>query len=250
MRVETIIGITLLCPLASGCSLAKITWRNLTYECLLAKEECLEKARFCKLAEEAWAKCQAHNPQPYSKDYADGFKAGFIDYIDAGDNPDPAWLLPKCYQKLRYETPEGHQAMQDWFAGFRQGEAAAKESGYRDLLILNLPVMSLPPPPPVPPGSGLPPGTPVPSAVPPALSLPAPVPADAPPVLSPPRRLPPPGGKPGAESQGPENGPAVKIIPAPPPRKNNLPTGLSAWPPVAPTSTRASGATTPAASGE
>src|SRR5207253_39443 len=44
----------------------------------------------------------------------------------------PPPLPPACYRAVRYQTPEGYRAIEDWFGGFRHGVAAAREGGYRD----------------------------------------------------------------------------------------------------------------------
>src|SRR5207253_2309767 len=54
------------------------------------------------------------------------------DYLYAGGSGEPPPLPPRYYWKTRYETAEGHQAIADWFAGYRLGAAMAQESGYRE----------------------------------------------------------------------------------------------------------------------
>jgi hypothetical protein len=71
-----------------------------------------------------------------SKDYAEGFKDGFIDYLQFGGSGQPPYAPPKRYWGPNYRTPEGYRAIEDWFAGFRHGVTAAKESGYRPWVTL------------------------------------------------------------------------------------------------------------------
>jgi hypothetical protein len=131
--------------------------RDGAFEIARYTEEYLEKARNCKLADVAWKQVeQQDNGQAYSKDYACGFKMGYCDYLFAGGTGEPPALPPCTYWGLCNETPAGIQAMQDWFAGFRHGAAAARASGKRELVIIPMNLKNTgspsPPPPPSPPG--------------------------------------------------------------------------------------------------
>lgn len=93
--------------------------------------------RFRQMGESAWKLVSEANPEcSYSGDYAAGFVKGFSDYLYAGGTGNPPPLPPRCYWKTKYETPEGHQMVQDWFAGFRHGVAEAKRSGYRQFVVI------------------------------------------------------------------------------------------------------------------
>jgi hypothetical protein len=84
------------------------------------------------MAAEAWNDYRdAHSDIPYSTDFADGFRDGFADYLYAGGNGEPPLLPPPCYRSIHYQTAQGFQAKEDWFAGFRQGAAIAQAGGYR-----------------------------------------------------------------------------------------------------------------------
>lgn len=67
----------------------------------------------------------------FSADYERGYKDGFTDYLDFGGCGEPPPVPPRRYWKNAYQTPEGHQAIQDWFAGFRNGVSDAEASGWR-----------------------------------------------------------------------------------------------------------------------
>jgi hypothetical protein len=95
------------------------------------------------LAEEAWDEICARDGDVYSRHYYRGFMDGFTDYLDAGGSGDPPPLPPRSYWRLYYQTPEGHEAIQDWFSGFRHGADVARASGVRDLV--TVPVSSVPP---------------------------------------------------------------------------------------------------------
>jgi hypothetical protein len=67
-----------------------------------------------------------------SADFERGFKDGFTDYLDFGGTGEPPPLPPRMYWKDDYQSLAGHVAIEDWFAGFRQGAAEAQASGWRD----------------------------------------------------------------------------------------------------------------------
>jgi hypothetical protein len=90
-----------------------------------------------ELADEAWGTFFSKHPTlEYSKDFECGFKEGFADYLFSGGTGAPPPVPPRCYWNFKYETPQGHQAAQNWFAGFRAGAESARESGYRKLVLI------------------------------------------------------------------------------------------------------------------
>jgi hypothetical protein len=95
------------------------------------------------LAHDAWDEICVRDGDIYSRHYYRGFIEGFTDYLQGGGTGDPPVLPPRSYWRLYYQTPEGHQAIEDWFAGFRHGADVAKASGVRDLVLV--PASSLPP---------------------------------------------------------------------------------------------------------
>jgi len=149
MRWTGIAVACVLCACGAGCvttgaesgqyNFLANSFRNLGEWPILCTAECRRTARDCARSREAWQEAQAACPdQAFSKDYAEGFKAGFRDYLDAGGSGQPPAAPPFRYWLARYATPEGHQAVEDWFAGFRHGSAAAQASGYRALNIIQL----------------------------------------------------------------------------------------------------------------
>jgi hypothetical protein len=115
------------------------SFRNLGEWPLVGTAECRRAVRDCQRAKEAWREAQAACPdQAFSKDYAEGFIAGFRDYLDAGGNGLPPAVPPFRYRLARYDSPAGHQAVEDWYAGFRHGAAAARASGFRELNVIPL----------------------------------------------------------------------------------------------------------------
>jgi hypothetical protein len=69
--------------------------------------------------------------QQFSEDYERGFKDGFTDFMELGGTGSPPAIPPRRYWKLKYRTPKGHRAVQDWYAGFRDGAAEARDCSYR-----------------------------------------------------------------------------------------------------------------------
>src|SRR5207237_1248141 len=63
-----------------------------------------------------------------------GFKEGFAEFLYQGGDGEPPPLPPQKYRSIRYQTPEGYQAVEAWFAGYRHGAAEARKSGQRELV--------------------------------------------------------------------------------------------------------------------
>src|SRR5262249_51791269 len=79
-----------------------------------------------------------------SEAFHDGFIEGFIDYVEAGGSGEPPYLPPFHFRLTEYRTPEGHAAIGDWYAGFREGSAAARASGLGELTYVPLPGPAVP----------------------------------------------------------------------------------------------------------
>jgi hypothetical protein len=210
-----------------GCSLFVTAARDVSYEVKLKVQECLEEHRNVKTAEDSWKQTCAG--KPLSRDYERGYKDGFADYLRAGGTGLPP------------PTPEGHQAIEQWYAGYREGSAAAQASGLRRLVLVpthaNLLPASPPPlPPPPPPTLPAPPSMPAvqmeqlpnPRVLPSAEPIPAAVPtrqAPIPPV--PPADEPPPAIElppvPVPTTQAPVVAPrAAELVTAPVPPQQNI----------------------------
>lgn len=219
-RILLLLGLGLSAP---GCTLFETAVRNLVQ----APADCIDdhrtRARAAELAEEAWGSYYAEHPAAYTPDFERGFREGFAEFLYGGDPGVPPAVPPKDYQRPRYMTPEGHQAILDWYAGWTKGVAAGKASGLRQLMMIpsSGAIIDLPPsrlgPPPLP-------GPPVPLVPPPQPEQ----------DLTPPRPLPPqadspaPPGPPAGKA--PEVGPPVSQAPeASPPA---APGGYVSWRPV------------------
>jgi hypothetical protein len=99
--------------------------------------------RDSNLAEEAWDEICSRDGEIYSRHYRRGFHEGFRDYMDMGGTGDPPTLPPRSYWRVYYQSPEGYEAIQDWFEGFRHGTSVAKASGMRGFV--TVPLSSVPP---------------------------------------------------------------------------------------------------------
>jgi hypothetical protein len=135
--------------LGGGCSIIENATRAVTSDVSQCCNDFLEKRRNARWAEEAWEKVTHEaGPFPHNDDYAAGFKAGFADFLYQGGDGEPPPLPPRKYRALHYQTPQGYQAIEDWFAGFRHGAAVARDGGYRRWVIGPSPLHIPPPPPP------------------------------------------------------------------------------------------------------
>jgi hypothetical protein len=166
-----------------------------------------------KMAEIAWDKLQEQEPGcEYSNDFRLGFLDGYADYLYAGGKGNPPPVPPRWYWRAENETFDGHAAINDWFEGFRRGAAAAKASGYRELVTLPF---SSPPPggPPQrnPATSSLPPAGPAPATLPPPSEArpKEPLPSDSPPAVPAPAPAP--------------------AVPAPAPAARQMPEPMTSW---------------------
>jgi hypothetical protein len=154
MRLRHFVALCGLCVVAQGCAPLKQVVQVMICEpaaYCLGMDECVDSVRARELADEAWGHfCGASADGQYSEDFEAGFKCGFADYIYAGGNGEPPVIPPRPYWKAAYQSPEGQGLMQDWFRGYRLGAAVAKESGYREAIIIpasaGLPRFSVPPP--------------------------------------------------------------------------------------------------------
>jgi hypothetical protein len=127
------LGILALCILTLGCQLANNAAHNLSYEAKLSTAAALEHCTYEKLARASWDKVQqTEDGEKLPKEYAQGFKDGFVDYLQFGGSGQPPYVPPKQYWGPYFRTPKGHQAVDDWYVGFRHGAAVAQQTGYRE----------------------------------------------------------------------------------------------------------------------
>jgi hypothetical protein len=125
----SLFGLNMLC---SGCALFEDANRNLLGAVTTPIETHKEIARNRRWADTAWQKtCVDSGPRQFSSDYAQGFKDGYAEHLFRGGDGEPPLLAPLHYRHLRYQTPQGYVAVEDWFAGYRHGAAVAHDTGAR-----------------------------------------------------------------------------------------------------------------------
>lgn len=124
-------------PVGSGFEVLRYSSRNLLEAPITAGEDRLERHWHRQQADQAWQHWQ-HGPagHPVTVHYERGFKDGFADYLYAGGTGQPPPVPPWTLRTAAFETPAGARAVEDWFAGFRQGASAARESGLRELVVV------------------------------------------------------------------------------------------------------------------
>ncbi len=133
-----------------GCSFTESIRRNIVHEPILACDEFQIRNRNRAIGGEAFAVMVSQYGCDFSDDYRSGFVDGFTDYLTyggclsggCGEKPIVPPVPPSRYQRKQYMTPQGYQAMEDWFAGFRHGATTAQASGLRQLNVL--PVIDAP----------------------------------------------------------------------------------------------------------
>jgi hypothetical protein len=165
MKGQRYLPVFLLCLLGPGCSMFEAVAVNVVTAPVDALDDVTFHLRNRKLAQVAWDDLRRSDPAAaYSADYGRGFIAGYADFLNSGGRPVPPAVPPWRYRRPKYETPEGYRAIEDWYAGFAHGNAAACAWGAGQLLRLPSSGVTLDPlaTPPLPAGSGppLPPGPP------------------------------------------------------------------------------------------
>jgi hypothetical protein len=149
MRMGRLLRLAGLFVLGSGCTLIENGGRNLLHDPIqyhYNADRFVSGFRNKWLANAAWDEFVGANPEyAESPDYQCGFKEGFADYLEYGGNGQPPPLPPRKYWKVHYQTPQGHQAIEEWYAGFAHGAAVARDTGLRQLVTVPSHVTSLQP---------------------------------------------------------------------------------------------------------
>jgi hypothetical protein len=121
-----------LCVLGSGCTLFQNAVHTVSFRMNQSLDERAEWKRNQQWAEAAWNDIRSSDAAGhYTEDYALGFKDGFATYLFKGGNGEPPPVPPRQYRKLKYQSPQGYQAVEEWFAGYRHGASVAHQDGYR-----------------------------------------------------------------------------------------------------------------------
>lgn len=80
-------------------------------------------------AKYAWnSRFNSYLNQPNIRDFARGFKAGYVDVADGGTGCVPIFP-PREYWGWKYQSCEGQGRVAAWFAGYPHGARAAEEDG-------------------------------------------------------------------------------------------------------------------------
>lgn len=143
MKVRHLLCLLALCAAQPGCAFMRYSILNLCEAPIAHYDHIKERYRLRCEANDAWKQLELEEPsEPHSKDYAQGFKAGYIDYIWAGGLGEPPALPPWRYRGTHFQSPEGHLAQENWIAGFRHGASVAHASGRRQDTLVSV---ALPP---------------------------------------------------------------------------------------------------------
>jgi hypothetical protein len=147
MRLAHILLAVSFCTLGTGCGIVCYGSKNLIEAPLDQVSELGECCRNKHMADAAWSEfAKGDAEHVYSVHFARGFKDGYADFLYAGGTGQPPVAPPWRYRKVGYETPQGVQAIEDWFAGFRQGAYAAYANGYRQFVVVPMAVAGTPVP--------------------------------------------------------------------------------------------------------
>ena len=125
------------CLASSGCRLTQNVMRTTIVEPLQYSRDAYEKIahkHFIELAESSLgqaislrrAELDDYRCEPFSQDYQEGFIDGYVDYLEGGGTGEPPLLPPRRYWNAAYQTYAGHQAAEQWFAGYRHGAQCAR----------------------------------------------------------------------------------------------------------------------------
>jgi hypothetical protein len=148
MKLHRALAVLAVCALPPGCAsdfdvgrphtFFRYGIRNIVLAFVDSDHENLRVRRNRRLAQEAWEEVCQREGDAFSPDFAQGYRDGFIDYLNFGGKGDVPPRPPHYYWSPQYETPPGRQAVEDWYAGFRRGAGDAIASGMRETIILPL----------------------------------------------------------------------------------------------------------------
>ena len=124
--LAALLGAALL-PMCSGCSAFTAANNSWTYN--RQWNDKMLRDKHVVAAKRAWnARSSCFQNQKHVKDFARGFRAGYMDVADGGTGCVPSFP-PREYWGWRYQSCEGQAKVSAWFSGFPHGVRAAEEDG-------------------------------------------------------------------------------------------------------------------------
>ena len=126
MRTRGVLVVLAICAASTGCSgYFRSIERNFAILPLQAGDEQRMKFRNHHRAEEAWRLLSEGSHHSFSEDFGDGFVAGYADYLNYGGHGEPPAVPPFRYRTVKYQTPDGVEAINQWYEGWRHGAVMA-----------------------------------------------------------------------------------------------------------------------------
>lgn len=120
--------------LLTGCTWIPYAMRNVTNAPLGVVADYRYRAQACALARRALEECAGSHA--YSSPYRHGFEAGFIYQTQRDGTGEPPALPPCRYRYPVLKTPEQHQQIMDWHAGFRHGAEVSKAGRWHERILI------------------------------------------------------------------------------------------------------------------
>lgn len=131
MHRVRIFWLGLLLPL-TGCNLFWYAGHNLIEEPRARIDEFQVTRRMKAEAEQTWAAvCRQYDGRCFSREFADGFVEGYVDYLEHGGESRPPTVPPPRYRRAAYLTPSGYERAKDYMIGFKYGADVAQSTGRR-----------------------------------------------------------------------------------------------------------------------
>ena len=124
-RMATLLGLAIMLPVLAGCTnsfMGDGGW-----------VDSMMQRHVSRLHDRVWAKRAfhlryGHCNRMHADHFEEGFLAGYCDIYEGGDGQTPT-LPPKKYWGFQYQSEEGYEMQQAWYAGFEQGAVSAKGDG-------------------------------------------------------------------------------------------------------------------------
>ncbi len=120
-----------------GCNLATLVHKTTVNEFQLWTDSIHLTNRMHAYAKKGWQEYKDSTPGlDQNHAFKNGFLDGFYSYLDAGGKCVPPATPPRKYWRYSSLTSEGAQLVRDYMEGYREGTLQAKDSNYRDILLV------------------------------------------------------------------------------------------------------------------